>query len=79
MTVSTVTVPFEGGVTIVTLVSSRLPSGSVSFAGTSMTIEVSSSVVAVSSFATGGLLTGSTVIITIAVSHNTGIPVSQIE
>ncbi|MNV74053.1 hypothetical protein D3C71_1672400 [compost metagenome] len=77
--VSTVTVPFAGGVTIVTLVSSRFPSGSVSFAGTSITIEVSSSVVTVSSLATGGLFTELIVIITNVVSHNTGIPVSQIE
>ena len=78
VTGSTLTVPFEGPDVIVTLVGSIGPSKSVSFGViTSITTGLSSVVVAVSLFATGASLTGLTVKVMFAVSHNTGVPASH--
>ncbi len=57
-------------------VTSRLPSGSLSLAATSMLTAVSSGVLAISLLATGGSLTGSTLMLTVAVAHKG--PVSHI-
>ena len=60
------TLPFDGGVTLVTL--SVSPSRSLSFASTSMFKLASSSSVRISSTATGASLVGSTVRLTVAVA-----------
>ena len=70
MTGSTDTVPFDGGLTIVTVVGSIPSSTSVSLPVTGVVTGVSSGVVSLSSFATGGSFTQATSIVTVAVSHS---------
>src|ERR1700730_6216125 len=63
------TLPWVGPERTVTLVGSRLPSGSESFARSGMTTGVSSGVVAESLTAAGGSFTGTTWTVTMAVSQ----------
>ena len=74
------TVPFNGLLVTVVFKMILSPSGSPSFPSKSPTTVVFSLVTAASVPANGGLLSaiGNTTIVTFAVSHNVGIPSSQI-